>query len=89
MKNILGKLQQYVVIVGLVGAIGGGFYTWGTFNNRLDVLEKKKSMKVIDIVPLKESITEVTTKTTGIEKRLDRLERRMDTMGNNDNPLAN
>ncbi len=80
MKNILPKLQQYITIVGVITAIGGGFYTWGQFNLRLDNIEKRK-FKTVDIAPLE-------TKVDGIEKRLDRLEGRMDKLGNNDNPLA-
>ena len=80
MKNLLPKLQQYITIVGVITAIGGGFYTWGQFNLRLDNIEKRKFKSVI-IAPLE-------TQVDGIEKRLDRLEGRMDKMGNNDNPLA-
>ena len=81
MKNLLPKLQQYITIVGVITAIGGGFYTWGQFNLRLDNIEKKK-IKTVNIAPLE-------TKVEGIEKRLDRIEGRVDKMGNNDNPLAN
>ena len=80
MKNILPKLQQYITIIGVITATGGGFYTWGQFNLRLDNIEKRK-FKTVDIAPLE-------TKVDGIEKRLDRLEGRMDKLGNNDNPLA-
>lgn len=30
------------MLIALVSAIGGGFYTWGTFNQRLDVIEQKE-----------------------------------------------
>ena len=81
MKNILPKLQQWVTIVGVITAIGGGFYTWGQFNLRLDNIEKRK-FKTVDIAPLE-------TKVENLEKRLDRVEGRVDNIGNNDNPLAN
>ena len=87
MKNLLPKLQQYITIVGVITAIGGGSYTWGQFNLRLDNIEKKK-IKTVNIAPLNESITELSTQVDNIEKRLDRLEGRVDKMGNNDNPLA-
>ena len=87
MKNLLPKLQQYITIVGVITAIGGGFYTWGQFNLRLDNIEKKK-IKTVNIAPLNESITELSTQVDNIEKRVDRLEGRVDKMGNNDNPLA-
>lgn len=88
MKNIIGKLQQYITIIGVITAIGGGFYTWGQFNLRLDNIEKKK-VKSVNIVPLQESIATLTTKVNSLEKRLDRTENRVDNVGNNDNPLAN
>ena len=88
MKNIIGKLQQYITIIGVITAIGGGFYTWGQFNLRLDNIEKKK-VKSVNIAPLQESIATLTTKVNSLEKRLDRTENRVDSVGNNDNPLAN
>jgi|TARA_R100000231_G_C5237640_1_gene138724 hypothetical protein len=81
MKNILPKLQQYITIIGVITAIGGGFYTWGQFNLRLDNIEKRK-FKTVNIAPLE-------TKVENLEKRLDRVEGRVDNIGNNDNPLAN
>ena len=80
MKNLLPKLQQYITIVGVITAIGGGFYTWGQFNLRLDNIDKKK-IKTVNIARLE-------TKVEGLEKRLDRIEGRVDKIGNNDNPLA-
>jgi hypothetical protein len=88
MKNIIGKLQQYITIIGVITAIGGGFYTWGQFNLRLDNIEKKK-IKSVNIAPLQESIATLTTKVDSLEKRVDRTENRVDNVGNNDNPLAN
>ena len=80
MKNILPKLQQYITIVGVITAIGGGFYTWGQFNLRLDNIEKRK-FKTVNIAPLE-------TKVENLEKRLDRVEGRVEIIGNNDYPLA-
>ena len=37
--KILDKLSTYAALIGTVTAIGGGFYAWGEFNNRLSVLE--------------------------------------------------
>ena len=87
MKNLLPKLQQYITIIGVITAIGGGFYTWGQFNLRLDQIETK-TKKSVNLNPVKENIATLTTQTESIEKRLDRLEGRMDKIGINDNPLA-
>ena len=40
--KVIDKLSTYAALIGVVTAIGGGFYAWGEFNNRISVLEKKK-----------------------------------------------
>ncbi len=40
--QIVSKLQTVGMLIALVSAIGGGFYTWGTFNQRLDIIEQKE-----------------------------------------------
>lgn len=35
----MDKLSTYAALVGVVGAIGGGFYAWGEFNTRLSSIE--------------------------------------------------
>ena len=57
------------------------------FIDAKNAIEKKK-IKSVNIVPLQGSIAELTTKVDNLEKRLDRNEDRIDTLGNNDNPLA-
>ena len=52
--------------MGIITAIGGGFYTWGQFNLRLDNIEKKK-VKSVNIAPLQESIATLTTKVDSLE----------------------
>ena len=37
----MDKLSTYAALIGVIGAIGGGFYAWGEFNTRLSVIEKK------------------------------------------------
>ena len=37
--KIMDKLSTYAALLGVIGAIGGGFYTWGQFNSRLDAIE--------------------------------------------------
>lgn len=39
MKNLMDKLSTYAALVGVIGAIGGGFYAWGEFNTRLSNIE--------------------------------------------------
>ena len=77
MKNILGKLQSIVVILGVVSAIGGGFYTWGQFNLRLDSIENME-IQSVDLAPLETQIAILEEKVSKLEKAAD----------NNKNPLA-
>ena len=42
MQGMVSKLQTVGMLIALVSAIGGGFYTWGTFNQRLDAIEGKE-----------------------------------------------
>ena len=39
MPDLINKLSTYAALIGVVGAIGGGFYAWGEFNTRLSALE--------------------------------------------------
>tara|TARA_A200000159_G_scaffold47608_1_gene43899 strand:+ start:647 stop:934 length:288 start_codon:yes stop_codon:yes gene_type:complete len=39
---MLSKLSSYAALLGVIGAIGGGFMAWGEFNNRIAQLENKE-----------------------------------------------
>ena len=45
--DIIETLKKYIVLVGIISTIGGGFYTWGVFNNRLDELEQSTNTKTV------------------------------------------
>ena len=57
--KVIDKLSTYAALIGVVTAIGGGFYAWGEFNTRLDVLEKKKFVvnETVDLDPVNEKIS--------------------------------
>jgi len=57
--KIVEKLSTYAALIGVIGAIGGGFYTWGQFNTRLDTIEKKKFVvnQTVDLDPLHDKIS--------------------------------
>lgn len=57
--QIIEKLSTYAALVGVIGAIGGGFYTWGQFNTRLDAIE---STPAVDLSPLENKDKELNTK---------------------------
>ena len=42
MQGIFNKLASYAALVGVIGAIGGGFMAGGEFNNRIAQLEDKE-----------------------------------------------
>ena len=56
--KIIEKLSTYAALIGVIGAIGGGFYTWGQFNTRLDTIEKKKFVvnQTVDLDPINDKI---------------------------------
>ena len=54
--KIMDKLSTYAALIGVIGAIGGGFYAWGEFNNRLSVLENEPS---VNLQPLHEKDKEL------------------------------
>ena len=39
---MFNKLSSYAALIGVIGAIGGGFMAWGEFNNRIAQLENKE-----------------------------------------------
>ena len=55
--KIIEKLSTYAALLGVIGAIGGGFYTWGQFNTRLDALE---GTPPVNLKPLHEKDKELT-----------------------------
>jgi hypothetical protein len=45
--DLFETLKKYIALVGIVTTIGGGFYAWGVFNNRLDELEQSTNTKTV------------------------------------------
>ena len=60
--KIVEKLSTYAALIGVIGAIGGGFYTCGQFNLRLDQIENK------------EFVVNETVDLSGIEEKISLLE---------------
>ena len=57
--KIIEKLSTYAALLGVIGAIGGGFYTWGQFNSRLDAIE---ATPPVNLTPLKEKDKDLEAK---------------------------
>jgi hypothetical protein len=57
--KVIDKLSTYASLVGVIGAIGGGFYAWGEFNTRLGVLENKEYVvnETVDLSSVNEKIS--------------------------------
>ena len=61
MQGILNKLASYAALVGVIGAIGGGFMAWGEFNNRIAQLEDKEFIvnETVDLSDVNQKIEDL------------------------------
>lgn len=68
----MNKLTTYATLIGVIGAIGGGFYTWGEFNTRLDAIESKKS---VSLAPINTQVLELRDTVSALKVDLiDRID---------------
>jgi hypothetical protein len=68
----MNKLTTYATLIGVIGAIGGGFYTWGEFNTRLDTIESKK---IVSLAPINKQVLEMRDSISALEVDLiDRID---------------
>ena len=74
--KIIEKLSSYAALIGVIGAIGGGFYTWGQFNLRLDQIENKEFVvnETVDLSNIEEKIStlevEVIDRINAVEEQI-------------------
>ena len=61
MPDLINKLSTYASLVGVVCAIGGGFYAWGEFQTRLNALESV-SYESTDLSGINDDIKELNEK---------------------------
>ena len=61
MQEMFSKLSSYAALLGVIGAIGGGFMAWGELNNGIAQLENK------------EFIVNETVDLSGIIKELEEI----------------
>ena len=47
--KIIDKLTTYASLIGVIGAIGGGFYAWGEFNTRLSSIENSGNVNELKV----------------------------------------
>jgi gas vesicle protein len=70
--KIIEKLSTYAALIGVIGAIGGGFYTWGQFNLRLDQIENKEFVvnETVDLSGVDSSINKINVKLKELETQI-------------------
>ena len=74
-------LQKYAMILGVVTAIGGGFYAWGEFNTRLDAVSAAVGSDTIETMQKEIRI---------LDKKIEVLEAKLDEFRSGlNNPLGN
>ena len=61
MQGMISKLSSYAALLGVIGAIGGGFMAWGEFNNRIAQLEDKEFIvnETVDLSGINQKIEDV------------------------------
>ena len=68
----MNKLTQWGSLIGVICAIGGGFYAWGEFNTRLSNMENRP---VADVSSVSKEVSEIRVelaeKITAIEDKLE------------------
>ena len=71
--KVIEKLSTYAALIGVIGAIGGGFYTWGQFNLRLDQIENKEFVvnETVDLAPIKDEVAQLKVE---LIDRIDEVE---------------
>ena len=69
---MIQKLTNYASIIGVIGAIGGGFYAWGEFNTRLDSIENKDFVvnEQVDLTPINEKISELEVEVLKLARKI-------------------
>ena len=58
---MFSKLSSYAALLGVIGAIGGGFMAWGEFNNRIAQLEDKEFVvnETVDLSGINQKIENI------------------------------
>tara|TARA_B100001057_G_scaffold488809_1_gene573872 strand:+ start:384 stop:680 length:297 start_codon:yes stop_codon:yes gene_type:complete len=69
MQGMISKLSSYAALLGVIGAIGGGFMAWGEFNNRIEQLENKEFVvnETVDLSGINQKIEDVIKAIEGVK----------------------
>jgi tetrahydromethanopterin S-methyltransferase subunit G len=72
MPDLINKLSTYASLVGVICAIGGGFYAWGEFQTRLNALEGVSSTDLSGVhAELKELREKLDIKTQELQSEMN------------------
>lgn len=92
MNEIISKLSGYAALIGVIGAIGGGFMAWGEFNNRIAQLEDKEYVvnQEVDLTDITKEIERVKADIKINSKALEYLDSKLEELKvSTNNPLLN
>tara|TARA_R100001015_G_C4602832_1_gene157803 strand:- start:489 stop:725 length:237 start_codon:yes stop_codon:yes gene_type:complete len=77
---MIETLQKYAMIIGVIMTIGGGFYAWGVFNNRLDAVSEAVGS---------DNVVKLEKRIAILEKQLEVFEAKFEeTIYRSKNPLS-
>jgi proline racemase len=72
MPDLINKLSTYGSLIGVICAIGGGFYAWGEFQTRLNALEGVSSTDLSGVhTELKELREKLDIKTQELQSEMN------------------
>jgi len=75
MDNIIEMLKKYAMVIGLVTTLGGGFYAYGVFENRIAQLEKSSGSDAVE--KLDARVTELEGQNKVLNKTIEVLNAQM------------
>ena len=89
---MFSKLSSYAALLGVIGAIGGGFMAWGEFNNRIAQLENKEFVvnETVDLSGIIKELEAVKSDVKINDAAIKFLDAKIEELkAEQDNPLLN
>ena len=92
MQEMFNKLSSYAALLGVIGAIGGGFMAWGEFNNRIAQLENQEFIvnETVDLSGIIKELEAVKSDVKINDAAIKFLDAKIEELkAEQDNPLLN
>jgi len=92
MQEMFSKLSSYAALLGVIGAIGGGFMAWGEFNNRIAQLENQEFIvnETVDLSGIIKELEEIKADVKINDAAIKFLDAKIEELkAEQDNPLLN